>query len=201
MRSTWSVPQNANPGGLTAAHLRKAVVKLPQGVTVSPSAANGQQACSDAGIGIGSAAAPSCPDASKIGTVQVKTPLLEDPLVGSVYLGEQRPDQLLRLFLVARGSGVTVKLPGIATPDPVTGQLTVTFDNSPQLPFSLLHIQLDGGAQAPLTNPPTCGTATTNWDLTPWSSATPFHGTDAFEITGNCDAAGRFAPAMEAGVV
>jgi hypothetical protein len=196
-----AVPQNANPGGLTAAHLRKAVVTLPPGVTVSPSAAIGQQACSDAGIGIGSAAAPSCPDAAKIGTVQVKTPLLEDPLVGSVYLGEQRPDQLLRLFLVARGSGVTVKLPGVATPDPVTGQLTVIFDNSPQLPFSLLHIQLDGGAQAPLTNPASCGTATTNWDLTPWSSITPVAGTDAFEVSGNCEAAGRFAPVMEAGVV
>ncbi len=195
-----TVPQNTNPSGLTAAHLRKAAVTLPPGVTVSPSAANGQQACSDAGIGLGSVAAPSCPDAAKIGTVQVKTPLLEDPLVGSVYLGEQRPDQLLRLFLVARGSGVMVKLPGVATPDPVTGQLTVTFDNTPQLPFSLLHMELDGGPQAPLTNPASCGTATTKWELTPWSSTTPVSGTDAFEVTDNCDAANRFVPAMDAGV-
>ena len=195
------VPQNTNPGGLAAAHLRKAVVKLPAGVTVSPSAANGQQACSDAGIGVGSTAAPSCPDASKIGTVQVTTPLLEDPLKGAVYLGEQRPDQLLRLFIVAEGSGVMVKLPGVATPDPVTGQLTVTFDNTPQLPFSSLHLELDGGPQAPLTNPASCGTATTNWDLTPWSSTTPVMGTDGFEVTGNCEAAGRFAPALDAGAV
>ena len=175
------------------------MVKLPPGVTVSPSAANGQQACSDAGIGIGSTAAPSCPDASKIGTVDIDTPVLEDPLKGSVYLGEQRPDQLLRLFIVAEGTGVMIKLPGVATPDPVTGQLTVTFDNTPQLPFSLLHMVLDGGPQAPLTNPASCGTATTNWDLTSWSSTTPAAGTDAFEVSGNCDAAGRFAPGLDAG--
>ncbi|HEX5926006.1 MAG TPA: hypothetical protein VFY45_19405 [Baekduia sp.] len=196
-----AVPQASNPGGLATAHLRKTVVKLPPGVTVSPSAANGQQACSDAGIGIGSDAAPSCPDASKIGTVDITTPVLEDPLKGSVYLGEQRPDQLLRLFIVAEGGGVVVKLPGIATPDPVTGQLTVTFDNTPQLPFSLLHMVLDGGPQAPLTNPASCGTATTKWDLTSWSSSTPVAGTDAFEITGNCDAANRFAPVLDAGAV
>jgi hypothetical protein len=196
-----AVPQNTNSGGLASAHLRKAVVKLPAGVTVSPSAANGQQACSDVGIGIGSDATPSCPDASKIGTVDIDTPVLEDPLKGSVYLGEQRPDQLLRLFMVAEGSGVMVKLPGIATPDPVTGQLTVTFDNTPQLPFSLLHMVLDSGPQAPLTNPASCGTATTSWDLTPWSSTTPVAGSDAFEVTGNCAAAGRFAPVMDAGAV
>jgi hypothetical protein len=195
-----AVPQTDNPVGLATAHLRKAVVKLPPGVVVSPSAADGQQACADAGVGVGSLRAVSCPDAAKIGTVSIATPLLDDPLKGSVYLGEQRPDQLLRLFLVAEGDGVLVKLPGIATPDPVTGQLTVTFDNTPQLPFSLLHMVLDGGPQAPLTNPPTCGTATTEWDMTAWSSATPVHGTDAFEITGNCDAAGRFAPTMEAGL-
>ena len=131
-----TVPQSVNPDDVATAHLKKAVVTFPAGVVVSASAANGQQACSDGQIGIGSVAAPTCPDASKIGTVSVETPLLAAPLTGSVYLGEQRPDQLLRLFLVARGSGVMVKLPGIATPDPETGQLTVTFDNNPQLPFS-----------------------------------------------------------------
>jgi len=195
-----SVPQNANPGGLTSAHLRKAAVTLPPGVVVSASAADGQKACSDAGIGIGTDADPSCPDASKIGTIRLETPVLPDPLVGSVYLGEQRPEQLLRLFIVAKGGGVTVKLPGVATPDPDTGQLTVTFDDNPQLPFSQLHMVMDGGPQAPLTNPPTCGTATTSYDLTSWASDTPVHGTDSFQITSNCDAAAQFTPGLEVGL-
>jgi len=195
-----SVPQSDSPNGLATPHLRKAVVKLPEGVTVSASAANGLQACSDSGVGIGSAGAPSCPDASKIGSVRIETPVLEDPLVGAVYLGEQRPNQLLRMFIVAEGGGVMVKLPGIATPDPKTGQLTLTFDDNPQLPFSLLHIELDGGPQAPLANPEACGTKTTEWDMTPWSSTTATHGTDSFAIA--CKPGlGGFAPAFSAGSI
>ncbi len=76
----------------------------------------------------------------------------------------------------------------------------MTFDNNPQLPFSKLTVKLEGGPQAPLTNPAACGTVTTNADFTPWTTGTAVHGTNAFEITGNCDAAGRFAPAMEAGL-
>jgi len=195
-----NVPQPQSPNGLAEAHLKKAVVKLPPGVVVSASAADGQKACSDEGIAVGTSADPICPDASKVGTVQLETPVLPAPMIGSVYLGEQRPDQLLRLFIVARGAGVTVKLPGIATPDPETGQLTVTFDDNPQLPFSELHMVMDGGPQAPLTNPPTCGTATTSYDLTSWASDTPVHGTDSFQITGNCDAASQFTPGLEVGL-
>ena len=42
-------------------------------------------------------------------------------------------------------------------PDPVTGQLTTTFDKNPELPFSELNVQLNGGSRATVANPSTCG--------------------------------------------
>jgi hypothetical protein len=123
------VPQNENPDGLAQADVKKVVVTLPQGVTASPSAAYGLSACSPAQIGLGSTAAPSCPASSKIGSVAIDTPLLEQPLDGSVYLAQQDNNpfgSLLALYLVAEGSGVIVKLPGKVDADPVTGRSRIS---------------------------------------------------------------------------
>jgi hypothetical protein len=164
-----SIPQSDNPDGLATGHLKKAVVRLPTGVKVSPSSADGLRGCTDAEFDRLSSAAARCPDGSKIGTVTIDTPLLDNPLQGTIYLGQPTDDELLRIFIVASGSGVTVKLPGSVTPDPVTGQLTATFDNNPQLPFNNLHLEFKGGPRAALTNPPVQGTYTTTTELTSWT--------------------------------
>lgn len=200
-----SVPQNENPDGLATAHLRKAVVQLPAGIAVSPSAADGLDACAPVNIDVHSSSDPTCPDASKIGTVSIQTPLLADPLQGAIYLAtpnDNPSNTLLAIYLVAKGSGVVVKLPGSIMADPVTGQLTATFDNNPQLPFSLLHLVFNGGPRAPLTNPPTCGTYTTNTELTAWSGKV-VTSTSSFTINqgangGPCAAQG-FSPGFSAG--
>lgn len=197
-----NLPQNDNPDGLAEAHLKKAVVTLPAGVTISPSAADGLQGCSDSQIALKSSGDPACPDASKIGSVQIKTPLLSDPMDGDVYLGTQVSDdpasgKMYRIFLVAKGPGVLVKLPGSIVPDPNTGQLTATFDNNPQLPFSSLHLEFKGGPRAALVNPTTCGTKTTTAELSSWSGKT-VTSSSSFEITG-CGDANTFAPGFTAG--
>ena len=79
--------QEQNPEGIVEANLKDATISLPQGLTVNPSSANGLAACSESQVGfIGgngeggyrfTAAAAECPDASKLGTVEVDTPLLE----------------------------------------------------------------------------------------------------------------------------
>jgi hypothetical protein len=212
--------------GLATAHLRDTTVTLPQGVAVDPSAANGLAACTESEIGLitteGAAPnpirfddeKPTCPDASKIGTVEIETPLLEEPISGTVYLAAQEENpfhSLLALYLVAEDPerGLTIKLAGETTPDPVTGQLTATFTENPQLPFEHLRLSFKGGPAAPLKTPATCGTFTTNATLTPWSGDSAAHVADSFDISsgavgGACasnEAAQPNRPSFSAGTV
>jgi hypothetical protein len=196
------VPQSENPKDLGSADLRKAVVKLPAGMTVNPAAADGLQGCSEAQIGLESSDDPTCPAASKIGTVQIDTPVLGEPMTGAVYLAQphaNRFDSLLALYLVANGSGVTIKLPGRVEADATTGQLTATFDDNPQLPFTRLRMKLNAGSQAQLALPNACGTYETQAELTSWAGQVA-RSTSRMTVDQNCDAAGRFAPSFAAGV-
>jgi len=203
------IPQSESPEGLATPDLRDATVSLPPGVTLNPSAANGLEACTAAEIGIGNESQPSCPSGSDIGTVKVTTPLLANPLEGQLYIGQpsnQGASESIPLYLVVEGSGVLIKIPGTTTTDPSTGQITATFKDNPQLPFSDLHIQIKGGPRAPLVNPEQCGPATTTSDLTPWSSpATPDAAPlSAFNVSfdGNdapCPGTLPFAPSFTAG--
>jgi hypothetical protein len=172
-----TVPQSQNPEGLATSHVKDVTMALPKGVAISPSAANGLGACADAQVGIGSDDPATCPDSSKLGTVQVDTPLLSEPLTGFLYLGTQQSNdpqsgQMFRAFLVASGSGILVKLPGEVKADPVTGQLSTYFFDNPQVPFEKLHLELFGGPGAALVDPPSCGTYTTDATLTSWSGKT-----------------------------
>jgi hypothetical protein len=197
-----SLPQNDNPSGLAEADLKKARVTLPAGMSVSPSSANELQACSEAEIAIHSAASATCPDASKVGTVEVETPLLELPLEGSVYVAEQGNNpfgSLLALYVVAKGSGVTIKLAGEVHAGPNTGQLTTTFDNNPQAPFSHLRLKFFGGPRAAVMTPHKCGTYNVTGALTPWSRELPSVFSEPIAINSNC--AGAFSPSFEAGTV
>jgi uncharacterized repeat protein (TIGR01451 family) len=170
-----SIPQDEEPGTIGQSDLRKAVVTLPEGVRVNPSSAQGLGACSEAQIKLHEEGSPSCPDSSRIGSVRVDTPLLSEPLTGSVYLASPNENEfgsLLALYIVVEGSGVLVKLAGHVEADPTTGRLTTTFDNNPQLPFSKLRLELNEGPHAPLTLPASCGTYTSDAALTGWSGKT-----------------------------
>jgi hypothetical protein len=202
-----SVAQNPDPDGLATAHVKDVSVTLPAGMTLSPSAADGLGGCSDAQIGLKVLGAATCPDSSKIGTVKVTTPLLDDPLEGEVFLGTQNSNdptsgQMYRMFLQVQGSGVRVKLPGSVTADPDTGQLTTTFAENPQLPFDTLELRFKGGPRAPLSNPETCGVKTTQASLTSWADpTTPVHSDSSFVIDQGCDQANRFDPSLDAGLI
>jgi hypothetical protein len=218
------VPQESttNPDGLGEADVRDTAVTLPAGVQLSPSAADGLQACSLAQIGLDNAERPSCPDASKVATVHIATPLLEHELEGAVYLAapqnfagipENPFSSLIAMYLVAEepATGVLIKIAGKVTPNPETGQLTTTFENTPQLPFSDLKLEFFGTDRAPLTTPALCGTYTTQTAFTPWSAAEPAnpsevgHPSSGFQITSGpsgapCSAAPPFAPSLQSGV-
>jgi hypothetical protein len=198
------VPQSDNPAGLATATLSKAVVTLPAGVSVSAASADGLGACSPGQVGFGSGALASCPDSSKIGSVRIDTPLLDDPLTGSIYLAKQGDNpfgSVLALYVVASGQGVTIKLAGHIEPDRITGQLRTTFDHNPQLPFDSLELTFKDGPRATLSSPDACGTYTTTAQFTSHAGGPAVTTSDSFTLDENCDVAGRFEPSLVAGTL
>ncbi|MFA4927192.1 MAG: hypothetical protein WC558_01660 [Patulibacter sp.] len=200
------VPQNEGPDDLTTSQVRDATVTLPEGVAISPGRARGLDVCTDAQLGEGQAGAESCPSASRIGDVRIDSPLLSDPLTGTVYMGDQQSQdpasgEMYRMFLVAHDpeSGVRIKLRGQVKADPRTGQLTTTFADNPQLPFSKLSLRLDGGERAALVNPMTCGERTAELAATGWSGATAGD-RSTFAIDQGCGTQG-FSPRLSAGTL
>jgi hypothetical protein len=206
-----ALPQDGltNPNGIATSDVKRTVVTFPAGVSVSPSAAEGLGACSPAEIDLDHGTPAKCPDSSQLGSVEIVTPVLSDPLKGHLYLGKQTDNpfgSLIAVYLVVEGHGVVLKLPGRVDLDPATGQIKTVFDNSPQLPFSDLKVDFDGGTRSPLVNPHECGTYTTTVELTPWSGNPPVTTSDSFQITSGpggspCPAPAQFAPDFAMGTV
>ena len=220
LRVDLHIPQDERYGALAQANLKDAVVTLPEGMVVNPSAAGGLEGCplltgtekaqeereerkEAVGINLQSRQPANCPEASKIGTVEVDTPLLEHPLPGAVYLAKQTENpfgSLLGIYIAVEDpvTGVVVKLAGHVESDPVTGRLTTTFSENPQLPFEDLKLDFFGGPRAPLITPSSCGTYTTTSQLTPWDGNPPAEPSGDFTIGQGCGTGG-FAPSFSAG--
>ncbi len=175
-----TVPQNPDPNGLATPPVKRITVTLPAGMSLSPSAADGLQACTAEQFDLESDAESSCPNASVVATAKVTTPLLAEPLTGYVFLAEPGCDpcsnqdasdgNMFKLYLQIEGSGIVQKLPGTIDVNTTTGQLTTTFPNLPQFPFSEAQLVFKGGLRAGLATPQSCGTFTSTADLTPWST-------------------------------
>jgi hypothetical protein len=229
-------PQDFDLGGRATAQLRDASVTLPPGMVVNPSQAGGLESCGPNQIGLLTpvgepeahfkAEASSCPNASRLGSVEATSPLLAqydetgtqvqrdpetgkvipEPLHGSVFLAQpfENPfHSLLALYLTVEDprTGIFAKLPARVEPDPVTGQLTTRVEDSPELPIEDVRIHLFGGDRAPLITPIGCGVHTTTTDFVPWSKneseGADAHPSDAFETT--TAPGGGACPASEAG--
>lgn len=196
------IPQHESSDGLAAADLREAVVALPSGISLNPAAADGLGACSQQQIGLADAAQPSCPNASRIGSMDIESPLLARPLQGAIYLAtpyENTFGSLLAVYMAAEQSGVLLKLAGRIDANPETGQLRLTIDGAPQLPFADLTLTFEGGPRAPLATAPGCGTFTTTSRLTPYSApaTTPVTSSSNFVVDEGCG--GGFSPSFLAG--
>jgi uncharacterized repeat protein (TIGR01451 family) len=199
------VPQNEKPEEeghpqLAEAHLKDVAVTLPPGMAVSASAANGLQACTAAEIGLDNGNEPTCPDASRIGVVTTETPLLEQPLTGSLYVAKQGENpfgSLLAVYLTAEADGALIKLAGHVQADPTTGQLTTTFTENPQLPFSDLKVHLFSGPRAVLVTPVVCGSYAPSAQLTGWNETVVVPPLESFSVTTGCTHG--FSPSFTAG--
>ena len=199
------VPQAPDvPNGLATPSLKNAVVALPPSINLSPSAADGLQACTQAQFGLNTASEPACPDASKIGTAEIDSPISADPLTGGIWLAQQNANPFgstFAMYVATEADGTLIKLAARIDANPSTGQLTTTFTNNPQLPFTDFKLNFFGGARAALTTGETCGTGTVNTDIQPWSS--PGSGADAHPTTTvsvNSSCVSGFAPAFTAGM-
>ena len=195
---TTTLPQNNKPDELATPALRSVEVVLPDGVALSPPGADGLAVCTEAQFAPTSDDASTCPDAAKIGKVQIDSPLQAHPLQGSLYFGAGTASSPFRIFLLASGPGTLIKLIGNVSPDRDTGRLTTLFDNLPQLPFNALTLTFFGGPRAVLANPQTCGTFTAGSTVTAWSGQSAGL-TSSFGITG-CASPMPFAPSFVAGM-
>jgi hypothetical protein len=207
-----------SPGAITETEPEKTEVTLPAGVTINPAAASGLSACSAAQFKTESAESlpgQGCPAASKIGTLFAETPLLEEPIEGSVYVASPHDNpfgSLLAIYIVARAPerGVLVKQAGEVVADPVTGQLRTTVEGLPPVPYSSFQLQLREGPRAPLITPRLCGTYITQAKLYPFSQPdTPVERTAPFKVVSGAGGAGCApseaalpnAPSLQAGTV
>jgi hypothetical protein len=161
---------------IAAANIKNTTVALPEGLVINPGQAAGLTACQASEDGVGTQGPPSCPNSSQVGTDEIETPLLAQPLKGHVYILQSNPPHL-QLLVAASGSGIDLKLVGTINLDEATGRLSTTFKETPELPFTTFRLSFSGGARAALATPDRCGAYTTASDFTPWSA--PFSA-DAF---------------------
>jgi hypothetical protein len=212
--------------GLAQSTVEKAVVTLPEGVTINPSVGEGLGVCTPADFdreALRTMPGEGCPNSSKIGTLTITSPLTDEQFDGSIYLAQQDDpttvmpgaenpfDSLIAVYLVIKNVniGVHLKLPLKVEPNPQTGQLIATLEDIPQLPFDHFSFRFREGQRAPLISPTTCGKYTTKAVLTPWANpGEPVTVLSSFEITegingGPCPPGGvpPFKPAFEAGAL
>jgi hypothetical protein len=171
-----AVPHDPSPTGIDSSQLRNATVTLPEGMTLNPSAATGLKTCSAAQINIGNTKPVTCPAESRLGTVTLKVPDLpeSEPLKGHLFLGGTEPitksPYTVYLEATTERYGVSVRLQGTVETNESTGRVTAKFLNNPEQPFSSVKIVFKEGALAPMANPLTCGTATTNSSFVPYTT-------------------------------
>jgi len=216
-----------SPTGQAQSDIKKAVVTLPEGVTANPSVAEGLQTCSPEDLDretLSSIPGDGCPQASKVGTIEVETPLVEGKILkGQLFIasqddpstttpGAENPfNSLLAFYVVIKDPelGLIVKQAAKIEPDPQTGQLVTTMDDIPQFPLGHVRFHFREGGRSPLITPRTCGTYTTVAEFTPWANpSSTYTTTSPFEVTrgvggGPCPAAGTppFQPGFTGGTL
>jgi hypothetical protein len=177
-----------HPDGLAKSEVRDLVLTLPAGMTVDSQLAKDLVTCTQAQFAqerVESEPGEGCPQASEIGTVEVESPLLAGEIPeGQVFAGEPFGAFDSPVYLVIKDPelGILVRQVGEVEVEPISGQLTVTFDDAPQLPFSYLRLRL-AEEDGLLVTPPRCGKFTVKAAASPWSQpGSLFIFTTSFEI-------------------
>ncbi len=184
------VAQNENPNALATPPVKRTVVTLPEGMSFSPSFADGLQSCTPTQIGLFTNSPVKCPDASRIGEVELHTPLLPKSAEGSMYLAAQNDNPFNSTFALymeiedTEERDALIKIPGRIDVDPVTGQITTSFDDLPQFPFDDFTLKFRSGPRAPLVSPPACGTHTIGIEVASYAQPTePVDASNTYQVS------------------
>jgi len=198
LKTKLILPQHLEADERATSTMREARVTLPAGMQVAAGAANWIGTCSDEQVGFHEEVDAACPDNSKLGTATITSPVLSEPLEGTVYQRAPRPGHQLGLWLTSDVLGLHIKIPGDLEPDPNTGRLTAVFRDLPQVPVEEIDLDVWGGSRAPLQNPDHCGTYTTDYSFAPHSEDPVVSGQSQMQITEGCNQG--FSPTLHAGV-
>jgi hypothetical protein len=204
--ATLTIPQDETPKGVATSTLKSASVTLPEGFSINPAAADSLQACTPEQVGVGTNSPSACPDAAKLGSVELDVPALERTLQGSVYQRAPEPGRLFRFWVVTDEQGVHLKLPAEIQLDALTGRVSTVFagieslGGNPQVPFEELRLHIAGGPRAPLSTPSSCGTYEAPFSFVPWSGRPAATGSTSMRISSGCGKGG-FQPKFDAGTV
>jgi hypothetical protein len=206
-----SLPHDPSPTKLDSSEVNTATVTLPEGLTLNPSAVAGLEACTPEQIGIEKGVfvrkpVPhiseqiNCPEGSKLGTVTLNVPgLPSGSLQGNVFLGGPAtgpitgPPYVIYVAAESEHYGVLERLKGETTPNETTGQLTTTFKENPEQPFTNLVVHFNKGPLAPLANPLKCEASAATTLFTPFTNTAAKAPTAVFEVTG-CSGTPPFSP-------
>jgi hypothetical protein len=198
-----TVPQDEAPDARASAMVRGLSIAMPTGVTFSPGGAAGLSACSDTQFGLGSAEDPSCPPSSRVGSVELDLAGGGKQLIGTLFLGQEHPNDRFRLLVSASASGSQLKLPGSLKADSKTGRVTMDLKDLPQVAFQSLHLRFNGGPRALLATPLTCGAAPASAQFTPYSGGPSVDWNGSVDVTpaggGACAGTAPFAPSFSGG--
>ncbi len=184
------VAQNENPNALATPPVKRFTVRLPEGMSFSPSFADGLSSCTLSQMQLGNNEPVQCPDASRIGEVSLHTPLLPKAAEGSMYLAAQGDNPFgstFALILVIHDTeerGALIKIPGRIDVDETTGQITTVFNDTPQFPFDDLTLKFRSGPRAPLVSPPTCGKQTIGVEVASYAQPqNPVDASNTYDVT------------------
>jgi hypothetical protein len=204
LRMELSVPDEGGASDLGSAQMKDVTVLMPPGVSISPGGVSGLTACSEAQLGLGSNAPASCPLASKVGTMEFSSAALREPLAGTVFLGQARGAERFRIFVVAPGPGIVLKFVAALHLDPVTGRLSATLQDLPQVAIGRLSMSLNGGSGSLVASPLGCGPASGEARFVPYGGGVPVGSTSRVEIASllpglTCPGPLPFAPQLRVG--
>jgi hypothetical protein len=157
LRLEMAVPEEEDPSLRAQAQIRTATLEMPSGLAFSPGGAAALTACSDAQLGAGNTAEAHCPASSRVGSVELLSPAIAGSVKGTIYLGEEKPGQRFRVFVVARAAGSTLKFVGALGVAPGDGRLSATLRDLPPLSISRIAMSFDSGPAAMFASPLTCG--------------------------------------------